>query len=85
MQDKIVLITGADGGIGRETTRGIAKNGATIIMACIDLNLARPVCEAIKQESGNSNLDLMQIDLASLPQSVNLRSNSPVSTSGWMY
>ena len=66
MQDKIVLITGADGGIGRETTRGIAKNGATIIMACIDLNLARPVCEAIKQESGNSNLDLMQIDLASL-------------------
>ena len=66
MQGKIVLITGADGDIGRETTRGIAKKGAAIVMACIDLQLARPVYEAIKQESGNPNIELMQIDLASL-------------------
>jgi retinol dehydrogenase-12/retinol dehydrogenase-13 len=66
MQGKIVLITGADGDIGRETTRGIAKKGAAIVMACIDLQLAKPVCETIKQESGNSNIELMQIDLASL-------------------
>jgi NAD(P)-dependent dehydrogenase (short-subunit alcohol dehydrogenase family) len=66
MQGKTVLITGADGDIGRETTRGIAKKGASIIMACIDLNLAEPVCEAIKKESGNAHISLMQIDLSSL-------------------
>ncbi len=66
MQGKTVLITGADGDIGRETTLGIARKGAAIVMACIDLNLARPVCEAVKKESGNSNIELMQIDLASL-------------------
>ena len=66
MQGKTVLITGADGGIGRETTKGIAKKGATIIMACIDLDDAKPVCKDIKEESGNKNIEMMQVDLASL-------------------
>jgi NAD(P)-dependent dehydrogenase (short-subunit alcohol dehydrogenase family) len=66
MQGKTVLITGADGGIGSETTRGLAKKGATIVMACLDLNDARPVYEDIKRESGNEKMELMQINLASL-------------------
>ena len=66
MQGKTVLITGADGGIGSETTRGLAKKGATIVMACLDLDDARPVYEDIKRESGNESMQLMQIDLASL-------------------
>ena len=66
MQGKTVLITGADGGIGRETTRALARKGATIIMACIDLDDAKPVCKDIKEESGNPNIVLMQVDLASL-------------------
>ena len=66
MQGKTVLITGADGGIGRETTKGIAEKGATLIMACLDLDAARPVCEGIKEETGNRSITLMQVDLASL-------------------
>lgn len=45
MQGKTVLITGADRGIGRETTKALAKKCAAIIMACIDLDDAKPVCE----------------------------------------
>ena len=66
MQGKIILITGANSGIGKETTRALAKKGAVIVMACRNLNKANPVCEAIKQESGNEKIELMQIDLASL-------------------
>ena len=66
MQGKTVLITGADGGIGSETTKALAKKGATIIMACLDLNDATPVYQDIKQESGNENIEMMQVDLASL-------------------
>jgi len=66
MQGKTVLITGADGGIGSETTKALARKGTTIIMACIDLNDAKPVYEAIKQESGNEKIEMMQVDLASL-------------------
>ncbi|MBU4349745.1 SDR family NAD(P)-dependent oxidoreductase [bacterium] len=51
MKDKIVLITGANSGIGKETTRALAKKGATIIMACRNLEKAEPVCEMIQTES----------------------------------
>lgn len=66
MKGKTVLITGADGGIGREVTRDLAKKGAAIIMACINANDAMPVCEEIKKESGNNAIEIMQLNLASL-------------------
>ncbi len=66
MKGKTVLITGADGGIGREITRALAKKGSSLVMACIDADAARPVCEEIKEESGNVAIEIMQIDLASL-------------------
>ncbi|MEE9505202.1 MAG: SDR family NAD(P)-dependent oxidoreductase, partial [Thermodesulfobacteriota bacterium] len=66
MQGKTVLITGADGGIGSETTKGIARKGATIVMACLDLNDAKPVYQDIKRESGNENIEMLHIDLASI-------------------
>lgn len=66
MQGEIVLITGADRGIGKETTRGLARRGATIVMACRNLAKANPVAEAIKQETGNEQIEVMQLDVASL-------------------
>ena len=66
MQGKMILITGANSGIGKETTRALAKKGAVIVMACRNLNKANPVCEAIKQESGNEKIEVMQMDLTSL-------------------
>lgn len=65
LKGKTVLITGADGGIGSETTRGLAQQGGTIIMACIDLSAAAPVCEKIKRETGNETVHMVRLDLAS--------------------
>jgi NAD(P)-dependent dehydrogenase (short-subunit alcohol dehydrogenase family) len=36
MSDKVVMITGANSGIGKETAIQLAKKGATIIMVCRD-------------------------------------------------
>jgi NAD(P)-dependent dehydrogenase (short-subunit alcohol dehydrogenase family) len=66
MQGKIVLITGANSGIGKETARGLAKMGAVIIMACRNLTKAVAVSEAIKRESGNDRIEVMHLDLTSL-------------------
>ena len=65
MQGKTVLITGADGDIGRYTTRGIAEKGARIIMACIDVDQAKPVLDEIVKETNNKDIELMQLDLSS--------------------
>jgi NAD(P)-dependent dehydrogenase (short-subunit alcohol dehydrogenase family) len=65
MQGKTVLITGADGDIGRNTVKGIALKGARIVMACIDAKQAEPVRDAIIAETQNSNIEIMQLDLAS--------------------
>lgn len=65
MQGKTVLITGADGDIGRYTTKGIAEKGAQIIMACIDTSLAKPVRDEIIKNTGNDQIEIMQLDLSS--------------------
>ena len=36
LKDKIVLITGATSGIGKETARGLAQLGATIVFTTRD-------------------------------------------------
>lgn len=66
MQDKVVLITGANSGIGKETTRTLAHQGASLVMACRNQAKADPVRQAIQEGSGNAQIEVMSLDLASL-------------------
>lgn len=43
MEGKIVIITGANSGIGKETAKDLAGRGARIIMACRNLETANAV------------------------------------------
>ncbi|MBR4919351.1 MAG: SDR family NAD(P)-dependent oxidoreductase [Bacteroidales bacterium] len=65
MNDKLALVTGADGGMGTIHTRTLAKAGYEVIMACYDAEVARPVYEEIQKETG-ATLHLMQVDLGNL-------------------
>lgn len=65
MERKIALVTGADGGMGTIHTRTLAKAGYEVIMACYDVEPARPVYEQIQKETG-ATLHLMQVDLGNL-------------------
>ena len=64
--DRTLLITGANSGIGLETTRVLARQGHTIVMACRDRDRSEPVREQLAAETGNERLTLMDLDLASL-------------------
>lgn len=43
MNGKTVIVTGATGGIGKETARELATRGARVIMACRNLENAEKV------------------------------------------
>ncbi|MBI9045902.1 MAG: SDR family oxidoreductase [Anaerolineaceae bacterium] len=66
LQKKIILITGANAGIGKETTRALAKSGARIIMACRNLKKSTITQQEIIEESKNYNIQLIHLDLASI-------------------
>jgi len=66
MAGKTVLITGATSGIGKETARGIAAMGATVVMACRNPAKARAVRDAVIRVTGNPSVLAKDLDLASL-------------------
>jgi NAD(P)-dependent dehydrogenase (short-subunit alcohol dehydrogenase family) len=63
---KRFLVTGASSGLGQETARALAAHGARVIMAVRSLAKGQAAVEAIKETSPNADLDVQQIDLASL-------------------
>ena len=47
MERKLAIITGADGGMGMEITRAVAREGYAVIMACCSLSKAEPKCREL--------------------------------------
>lgn len=60
------LVTGANSGLGRETTRALAAKGAHVVMACRNLEKGRAAKSALEESLPGASLELMQLDLASL-------------------
>jgi NAD(P)-dependent dehydrogenase (short-subunit alcohol dehydrogenase family) len=65
MQGRICVVTGANSGIGRATTLGLARLGATLVMVCRDRGRGEAAQAEIRAESGNEHVELLLTDLAS--------------------
>ena len=65
MKGKIVLITGATSGLGKETARALARLGATIVMAARDQQKGEQTKQELVASTQNENIDVMYCDLAS--------------------
>lgn len=66
MKDKVVMITGANSGIGRATALELAKMGSTLVMVVRSKEKGENVMSEIKRQSNNGSLDLLIADLSSL-------------------
>ncbi|MBX3006851.1 MAG: SDR family oxidoreductase [Melioribacteraceae bacterium] len=66
MKEKVVIISGANKGIGKEATKQLAKLGAKVYMACRSLNSANEARKEIVKETGNQNVFVMHLDLANM-------------------
>lgn len=64
---QLAIVTGADGGMGTEITRALAKAGYRVLMACRDLERAALRQKQLVADTGNRDIEVRYIDLASLP------------------
>jgi NAD(P)-dependent dehydrogenase (short-subunit alcohol dehydrogenase family) len=63
---KVVIVTGANTGIGKETAIDLAKRGGKVYIACRNLTKGEAALIDIKKESSSENVHLLHLDLASM-------------------
>ena len=65
LENKTVIITGANSGIGMAAAILLAKNGATVVMACRSLEKARRSMQEVKDSANSQSVEVMELDLSS--------------------
>lgn len=63
---KVVIVTGATSGLGKEATKVLSQKGATIIMAARNIEKAKKVRDEIIKINPTAKIDIKSLDLSSL-------------------
>jgi NAD(P)-dependent dehydrogenase (short-subunit alcohol dehydrogenase family) len=63
---KVCIVTGSNTGIGKETARGLAARGATVVLAVRDVAKGEVAREDIATSTGAKGLRVLPLDLADL-------------------
>lgn len=66
LNGKVVIVTGANSGLGFESSKTLTEKGATVVMAVRNMEKGEQAQAGILKEQPEASLDLMKLDLASL-------------------
>ncbi len=67
-ENKVFLITGANSGLGYETSKFLLEKGATVIMCCRDLVKGELAKQKLLNLNFSGNLELFKLDLSDLTE-----------------
>lgn len=69
LEGKVIIVTGANSGIGLETSKVLVRLGATLIMACRNMQLAEAkrveICNELARKEDQDKVILLHLDLGS--------------------
>ena len=65
-KQRVAVVTGANGGLGLEVARELARKGATVVIAARDQRKAHDAMHEIMADVRDADLRLYELDLASL-------------------
>ena len=63
---KVFLITGANSGLGYETSKSLLERGATVIMSCRDLQKGKKAKQELLKFNFSGKIELVELDLSDL-------------------
>jgi NAD(P)-dependent dehydrogenase (short-subunit alcohol dehydrogenase family) len=63
---KVAIVTGANTGLGYETTRALAAKNMTVVMACRNAEKAEAARQQLLTQQPDAQLDVLVLDLSSL-------------------
>jgi len=66
LANKTFIVTGANTGIGRITARELARQGASVILACRSQEKTQPVLDEIRRETQSDRAEYVPLDLGDL-------------------
>ncbi|MCT4643384.1 MAG: SDR family NAD(P)-dependent oxidoreductase, partial [Carboxylicivirga sp.] len=65
LEGKVAIVTGGNTGLGFQSSLELARNNATVVIACRSLEKGEQAISEIRKQLGNAvKLDLIQLDLA---------------------
>jgi len=64
MRGKVCLVTGAASGIGAATARGLARQGATVVLVDRDAEKGALTAAEIRRQSGTAGVEFLRADLS---------------------
>ena len=66
LNGRTAVVTGANSGLGLEVSAALARSGATVLMACRDLDRAGAGLDRVRSVAPRAEVDAVRLDLASL-------------------
>jgi NAD(P)-dependent dehydrogenase (short-subunit alcohol dehydrogenase family) len=66
LSGKVIIVTGATSGLGKEATKILANKNAKVVMAIRNLTKGQQVVDEIKQQNFNAQIEMIRLDLSSL-------------------